>query len=386
MKKQPITTREERKLKFAEAGILFVLVLAITIFVGVRVADQDGPDVAAATGAATPVRSLSDLQTGAGAESVVAAEAETGIAVTAAEPEVAPEPEAAPVRGPVTYALAEETYFGGAYGEAAELFGIYSAEHTDNAWGHYMLGLSAWKAGDTVAADEAFAAALAIKPDHLKSLVNSARVLIELDRVADARERIDAALALAPASIEVRRVSARVAHNEGRLDEAESDYLTVLQGKGDDAWSLNNLGLIRIEQERFGDALAPLARAASLKPDWACVQNNLGVALERTGHYVAAGEAYTAALAADAGYAKADESLARVNGLTETADLVAIDLAGLAESFDPFPAPSFAAAEAEVDTIAVGDEFGGAMADLAVATAAGDGNDDDPDHDGPQDR
>ena len=44
MKKQPFTTSQDRKLKFAEAGVLFVLVLALTIFLGVRVATRGGDD------------------------------------------------------------------------------------------------------------------------------------------------------------------------------------------------------------------------------------------------------------------------------------------------------------------------------------------------------
>ena len=35
-----------------------------------------------------------------------------------------------------------------------------------------MLGLSEWKSGDPDAAEEAFAYALEIKPDHVKSLIN----------------------------------------------------------------------------------------------------------------------------------------------------------------------------------------------------------------------
>ena len=41
MKKQTKTTREERKMKMAEAGIMFALVLAITVFVGVKFASHD---------------------------------------------------------------------------------------------------------------------------------------------------------------------------------------------------------------------------------------------------------------------------------------------------------------------------------------------------------
>ena len=42
-----------------------------------------------------------------------------------------------------------------------------------------MLGLSTWKAGDLDKSQKAFETALTIDPDHLKSLVNLSRVLIE---------------------------------------------------------------------------------------------------------------------------------------------------------------------------------------------------------------
>ena len=41
MRKQVTNTRSERQLKFAEAGILFVLVLGLVLFVGVKVASRD---------------------------------------------------------------------------------------------------------------------------------------------------------------------------------------------------------------------------------------------------------------------------------------------------------------------------------------------------------
>ena len=68
------------------------------------------------------------------------------------------------------------------------MFEAYSESKPDNAWGHYMLGLSAWKTGDHSRALEAFDAALRLDPTHRKSLLNSARVLLETSRPKDALE------------------------------------------------------------------------------------------------------------------------------------------------------------------------------------------------------
>jgi tetratricopeptide (TPR) repeat protein len=114
--------------------------------------------------------------------------------------------------------------------------------------------------------------------------------------------------------------------------------------------------LIRINQGRYQDALPALAKAVSIEPAVACFQNNLGVALERTGHFTAAGQAYAAALEADEGYEKADLSLARVSELTEAEDAMPVDLAVLADSFSAAADMEVAATEPVIE-IEDEDEF-----------------------------
>ncbi|MEN8008527.1 MAG: tetratricopeptide repeat protein [Candidatus Krumholzibacteriota bacterium] len=330
MKKQEFNTPRDRKMKFAEAGVMFVLVMALTIFIGVRVVDQgDNDELVTEPVVANEVIATEAEQTGL-EESTITVEAEH-------PDEVAAEPAAVVAETPepriVTYAEAEKAYFARKYDEAADMFSIYTDEHPANAWGFYMQGLSEWKAGDNDAAAEAFAYALEIKPDHVKSLINYGRVLLEQGRQDEAKTQIELALAANPESTVATRVLGRIQNNQGLLEEAAASYLTVLRAKEDDAWSLNNLGLIRIQQGRYDEALPALAKAVQIEPAVACFQNNLGVALERTGHVTAAGEAYTAALEADEGYEKADISLARVSELTEAEDLMPVDLAVLADSF-----------------------------------------------------
>jgi predicted Zn-dependent protease len=324
MKKQEFNNPQERRLKFAEAGVLFVLVLALTIFIGVRVATRDEAEEFVAQTVVTEETVVPSEET------VQPAVVETEIAADTVE--VAAE---TPTPRIVTYAAAEKAYFDGRYDEAADLFNLYTDEHPANAWGFFMLGLSQWKAGDPATAADAFQAALTIKPDHVKSLINHGRVLLELDRAEEARAQVALALAANPESSDARRVMGRIQHSLGELDAAAASYLEVLRAKGDDAWSLNNLGLIRIEQGRYAEAAAPLAKAAAIRPEIACIQNNLGVALERMGHYTAAAEAFAAALAVDSGYEKAEVSLARVAGREEASDAAPLDLAALAASFDP---------------------------------------------------
>lgn len=365
MKKQSLTTARERKIKFAEAGILFVLILAIAVFVGVRLVDNDETTLMTEPTAVTEVMDTEVTpEPLIDTESVVAANSDSLVISEA----VTVEPIIETPRE-VTYASAEQAYFDGDYSDSAEQFTIYADEHPDNAWGFYMLGLATWKNGDNAGAESAFQEALTLKPDHQKSLVNYARVLLDMDRAADAKDQIDIALAINPASVSANRVNGRIQHTLGQLDDAAASYHQVLRSNADDVWALNNLGLILIEKEQFTDALAPLAKAAGIRSDVACIQNNLGVALERTGHFTDAAQAFELALDADDTYAKAEINRDRVDGRTEAADLDAIDLIALADAFtvqpiDPIeitePVDVATAAEAEAEP---------ASGDMEVAAA-----------------
>jgi Flp pilus assembly protein TadD len=78
---------------------------------------------------------------------------------------------------------------------------------------------------------------------------------------------------------------------------------------------MNNLGLLILEQQRAEEALPLLARAVQLRMDVPAFHNNLGMALEHTGRFLAAAEEYRGALTADPGYGKAKQNLARVEAI-----------------------------------------------------------------------
>ncbi len=326
MKKQ--NTSQEKKMKIAEAGILFTLVLGLTVFLGVHFSGQDETEPVAVN-----TEIITEQPTPEPEITLINSEPEAMVAVLETDTTTVEIIEPEPAPRVVTYAMAEQAYFEGEFDLASDLFDQYTDEHGENAWGFYMLGLSQWKAGDADVAEESFLAALDLKPDHQKSLINYGRVLIDLDRPGEAMQQIEIALAANPENNSARRVLGRLQHNLGLLDDAAATYQVVLRTQEDDAWALNNLGLIRIQQERFADAVAPLAKAAALKSDVACIQNNLGVALERTGQYTAANIAFTQALAADADYEKAEISMARLDGMVEAEGIIPVDLAALAADF-----------------------------------------------------
>jgi tetratricopeptide (TPR) repeat protein len=214
-----------------------------------------------------------------------------------------------------TFADGEAAYHAKKYAEATTIFGAYTVRRPDNAWGHYMLGLSAWKSGDFETSEKAFDKALSIDPRHVKSLVNSSRLFIDQKRNDEAIDRLTKASELDPESLEVSRLLARTYVAQGKTDEAIEAYKRVVELHDNDAWSLNNLGLLLLETGKADEALPLFAKATELRKDVAAFHNNFGMALEHTGRFKAAAAAYTDALTADPGYEKAKLNLMRVEAV-----------------------------------------------------------------------
>ncbi|HOX24739.1 MAG TPA: tetratricopeptide repeat protein [Candidatus Krumholzibacteria bacterium] len=348
-----------RRARLAEGAVVFVLVLGLCIYLGVRFAHDPGDDpVAAGTSAAQQASSgleTIDLIAPAGTEPAGVVSSE----ISGATGETPPLEEVLPgVPLAVTFASAEQTYRAGRFGEAARMFAVYCDEHPGNAWGHYLRGLSLWKADRDQEARAAFDEALAIAPDHLKSLVNLARVELELAEPDAALATIERALDLAPLDVDARRVLGRAFQNLGRPLDAIAAYREALRTKPDDCWTLNNFGLAWIELGQFERALAPLARACELAPDIALIHNNLATALERTGHLAQAREQFQTA--GELGSERGEAGYARLAGVEIPAGDLTVDLAVLAAAWTVPAAES----EGESETVAT------ASAEPAAATDA----------------
>jgi Flp pilus assembly protein TadD len=233
----------------------------------------------------------------------------------------------------VTFEEADSAYRDKRYGEAVSLFTAYTEVKPANAWGHYMLGLSALKAGDHDTAEGAFERALERDPEHVKSLLNLSRVYLDTDRVEGAIQRIQEALLIDSESSDAFRLLGRARHQLGLVEEAIDAFWEAVVLDNRDAWSMNNLGFVLIQEGRFEEALPPLARATELRSDVALFHNNLGIALERTGHFSAATTAFRAALGADSTYEKSAVNLARVEGLEQDPTDRPVDLTALALRF-----------------------------------------------------
>ena len=225
-------------------------------------------------------------------------------------------PNATPkITAPMSFADGQAAFQARKYSDATAIFDRYTTERPGNAWGHYMLGLSAWKSGDLAKSEQAFEKALSVEPHHVKSLVNLSRVFIEQKRYDDALARLSSAAEIDPESTEVQRLLGRTYHTQGKTDEAVSAYRRAIELNELDAWSMNNLGLMFLETERADEALPLLTKATELRPEVAVFLNNLGMALEHTGRFRAAAAEYKAAVAADPGYDKAKRNLERIEAI-----------------------------------------------------------------------
>ena len=294
--------------------------LGLAFLVGVAACGGDEPDVQAsvamepvvATPAAAPVETTPDPVT---------------------DPASTPEPARTPITREVSYDEAEGAYHSGEYGAAVDLFEAYTDQRPENPWGHYMLGLSAWKAGHLDLAELALTESVTLSPNHVKGRVNLARVLLEAGRVDEALDHATHAEDVDPTSVQARRTLARALEASGEVEEALAMYEQALWLSPEDGWSLNNMGYLLIQLGRYEEAVGPLALATTVDGDNPVFFNNLGHALEGSGHTVAAMRAFEAGLEEDVENAALASAVARLTELVETADVPELDVVAAGEAF-----------------------------------------------------
>ena len=72
-----------------------------------------------------------------------------------------------------------------------------------------------------------------------------------------------------------------LAHQEGRFEEAEQFYKTILESQPEHLDALNNLGALLLQNNRFEEAEEYCKKAIELKPDFAEAYNNLGLTFQK---------------------------------------------------------------------------------------------------------
>ena len=180
---------------------------------------------------------------------------------------------------PVSFDDAKLAFTDKRYAESVRLFTAYTGEHPDNVWGYYMLGLSAWKAGDRDAAVSALRSAVEKDSTNVKSRLNLSRVLIEQGKADEALPQVEAVLQLDSASNEAYRLLGRVKVATGDSAGAIEAFKHAIVLDGTDVWAMNNLARVYIDQGKFDEALGPLARAIEIDSTVTTFQRNFGFAL-----------------------------------------------------------------------------------------------------------
>ncbi len=192
-------------------------------------------------------------------------------------------PAALPGDASAMYSRAEAVFREGRYGEAVDLFVRYVRREPTNPWGHYMLGMAAWKGGYLDIAEAHLMESVLIDPYNVKGRVNFARVLIEAGQPDDAKHHALVAEELDPEQVAAKRTLARALAETGDYEGALAKYDEALWIDPRDRWSLNNMGYLLTQRGHHRDAIGPLALAVRLDSANATFRNNLGSALEGAG-------------------------------------------------------------------------------------------------------
>ena len=97
---------------------------------------------------------------------------------------------------------------------------------------------------------------------------------------------------------------------QGKLDDAEKHLTAALKQTPDDAYNLSTLGYLKFRQEKYDDALKVLSRAEQIDPNNPEIENYLGVTLSHQGQRKAAETALRRAIQLNPNYAPAHNNLA----------------------------------------------------------------------------
>jgi tetratricopeptide (TPR) repeat protein len=233
-----------------------------------------------------------------------------------------------------TYNTAGDAYKAGRFRDAAEMYKVHVDATPTDAHGFYMLGLASWKSGDFNGAKEAFDKSIELNPKFSKSYFNQARVLLDMKRAPEAEELVGRGIELDSTSSDGWRLKARVQAELGNVAGAMNTYKELIMRNDADSWGLNNFGTLLIQRGSYHDAIGPLARAVQVQPTAPLFQNNLGMALERSGFKVTALRHYELAVKNDSNFTKAIKNAERLKGvLPDSAKTVEVNVSEQAEQF-----------------------------------------------------
>lgn len=152
----------------------------------------------------------------------------------------------------------------------------------------YLLGVALIQAEDMVVAVEPLQNAERLEPRRVLTLVALGLALNGAKRHADAKVHLVRALELEPDSVEAVAALAEAEEGLGEDREAEAHALRALERVLDHITANLVLGMVRLKQERYAEARAPLERAAAAEFASAKTHYQLSLAYARLGEDEAA--------------------------------------------------------------------------------------------------
>ncbi len=140
--------------------------------------------------------------------------------------------------------------------------------------------LEQYRFADAVAA---FRKSVALDPKFATARINLGIGLFYLPDLPASRQEMEAALALAPGTLQPHYVLGLIARQENRLEDAQASFGKVLATDPRDVGANVNLSQVFLQQRKYAEALPLLETAVAAEPYNVTAVYNLGVALTRSG-------------------------------------------------------------------------------------------------------
>lgn len=148
---------------------------------------------------------------------------------------------------------------------------------------HYRLGVALLQAGDVTGAVESLRRAQELEPDRPLTLVALGLALVSAKRHAEAKPLLVRSLDLEPDGVEALAALAEAEEGLGELAAAEDHAERALAREPAHPTANLALGMVRMKQERYADARAPLERAAQGASELPKAHYQLSLAYARLG-------------------------------------------------------------------------------------------------------
>ena len=148
-------------------------------------------------------------------------------------------------------------------------------------WNNY--GIALLDAQQYAASVRAFEHVAKLRPDYADAYANMAIVQIQWEKYDDARVNIEKSLTLAPNSGRTLYYKALVERNEGNLDGAIADLLSVAKSFPQSRDAHRELGFSYYQQHKYDMARAEYEKLQGIDPDDLAAHYNLSILYRRLG-------------------------------------------------------------------------------------------------------